>query len=112
MIIEGGKYGMLPRSATRLICGSDHALDRWIRWKRRGWFHPWWTDEGIEAFSLSRQAAWLVFRDTIGCVDTPTQDILTRTRVKKIRKSLSRIWICWEISGQFWMSKTVYFFAN
>jgi len=26
MTVEGRKYGMLPRSATRLICGSDHAF--------------------------------------------------------------------------------------
>lgn len=57
--------------------------------------------KGIETFSLSRQAAWLVFWDTIGCVDTPTQDILTRTRVKWIKKSFPAFGFAEKSDGQF-----------
>lgn len=58
-LMEGStmrEAGGLPRSATRLICGSDHAFVGFVG-RAEGGSTPDERMKGIETFSLSRQAA-------------------------------------------------------
>lgn len=72
-----GKMKGRLRGETKLICGRDHAFVGFAR-NGEGGSTP---DERMKgsrfslSLSLSKRAARLVFRDTIGCVDT--QSVLT-----------------------------------